>query len=51
MDISSFFFSGWPSLARILLVGAPDWWGTHLGQSIYLRELHGPMTRGLRLYP
>ena len=23
----------------ILLVGAPDWWGTHLGQSIYLREL------------
>lgn len=23
MDISSFFFSGWPSLARILLVGAP----------------------------
>ena len=25
----------------ILLVGAPDWWGTHLGQSIYLRELFG----------
>lgn len=23
MDISSFFFSGWPSLARILLVGTP----------------------------
>jgi phosphoribosylformylglycinamidine synthase len=23
----------------ILLVGAPDWWGTHLGQSTYLREL------------
>ena len=23
MDISSFFFSGWLSLARILLVGAP----------------------------
>ncbi len=23
----------------ILLFGAPDWWGTHLGQSIYLREL------------
>jgi len=23
----------------ILLVGAPDWWGTHLGQSIYLRDL------------
>jgi phosphoribosylformylglycinamidine synthase len=25
----------------ILLIGAPDWWGTHLGQSIYLRELFG----------
>jgi phosphoribosylformylglycinamidine synthase len=25
----------------ILLVGAPDWWGTHLGQSIYLRDLFG----------
>jgi phosphoribosylformylglycinamidine synthase len=25
----------------ILLVGAPDWWGTHLGQSLYLRELFG----------
>ena len=23
MDISSFFFAGWPSIARILLVGAP----------------------------
>jgi phosphoribosylformylglycinamidine synthase len=23
----------------ILLIGAPDWWGTHLGQSIYLRDL------------
>ncbi|MEO6395336.1 MAG: phosphoribosylformylglycinamidine synthase subunit PurL [Devosia sp.] len=23
----------------ILLVGAPDWWGTHLGQSVYLRDL------------
>jgi phosphoribosylformylglycinamidine synthase len=25
----------------ILLIGAPDEWGTHLGQSIYLRDLHG----------
>ncbi len=25
----------------ILLVGAPDSWGTHLGQSIYMRDLHG----------
>ena len=25
----------------IILVGAPPSWGTHLGQSIYLRELHG----------
>ncbi len=25
----------------ILLVGAPDSWGTHLGQSIYLRDLFG----------
>jgi phosphoribosylformylglycinamidine synthase len=25
----------------ILLIGAPDWWGTHLGQSIYLRDLFG----------
>lgn len=25
----------------ILLVGAPDWWGTHLGQSLYLRDLFG----------
>jgi phosphoribosylformylglycinamidine synthase len=23
----------------ILLFGAPDWWGTHLGQSIYLSQL------------
>jgi phosphoribosylformylglycinamidine synthase len=25
----------------ILLVGAPDGWGTHLGQSIYMRDIHG----------
>ena len=25
----------------ILLVGAPDWWGTHLSQSRYLRDLFG----------
>ncbi len=25
----------------IYLVGAPDAWGTHLGQSIWLREIHG----------
>jgi selenophosphate synthetase-related protein len=25
----------------ILLVGAPDAWGTHLGQSAWLRDLHG----------
>jgi len=25
----------------ILLVGAPPSWGTHLGQTIYLREIHG----------
>jgi phosphoribosylformylglycinamidine synthase len=25
----------------ILLIGAPDWWGTHLGQSIYLAHLFG----------
>jgi phosphoribosylformylglycinamidine synthase II len=25
----------------ILLAGAPAGWGTHLGQSIYLREVHG----------
>ena len=40
----------WSKMARvkfakkdecILLVGAPDEWGTHLGQSIYLRDLHG----------
>jgi phosphoribosylformylglycinamidine synthase len=38
----------WSKMARaafaaegeaILLFGAPDWWGTHLGQSIYLRDL------------
>jgi phosphoribosylformylglycinamidine synthase len=28
----------------ILLIGAPDWWGTHLGQSIYARELCGIKT-------
>ena len=40
----------WSKMARvkfakkdecILLIGAPDEWGTHLGQSIYLRDLHG----------
>lgn len=40
----------WSKMARaafaaegeaILLFGAPDWWGTHLGQSIYLRDLFG----------
>jgi phosphoribosylformylglycinamidine synthase II len=40
----------WRKMARIgfagegqpiLLLGAPDWWGTHLGQSIYLRDLFG----------
>ncbi len=40
----------WSKMARIgfaaegqaiLLVGAPDRFGTHLGQSIYLRDLHG----------
>ena len=40
----------WSKMARrgfaaegdlILLFGAPDWWGTHLGQSIYLRHIHG----------
>jgi phosphoribosylformylglycinamidine synthase len=40
----------WSKMARIafaaegeaiLLVGAPPGWGTHLGQSIYLREIHG----------
>ncbi len=25
----------------IILIGAPGTWGTHLGQSIYLREMHG----------
>ena len=40
----------WSKMARIgfagegeaiLLVGAPADWGTHLGQSIYLRDIHG----------
>lgn len=40
----------WQKMARIgfaaegqpvLLVGAPEGWGTHLGQSIYLRDVHG----------
>jgi phosphoribosylformylglycinamidine synthase subunit PurL len=40
----------WSKMARIrfvgedeciLLVGAPDAWGMHLGQSIYLRDIHG----------
>ena len=40
----------WAKMARIgfaeqdqpiLLVGAPEGWGTHLGQSIYLRDVHG----------
>ena len=40
----------WSKMARIgfaahgeliLLFGAPDWWGTHLGQSIYMRDMHG----------
>jgi phosphoribosylformylglycinamidine synthase II len=40
----------WSKMARlgfagegelILLFGAPDWWGTHLGQSIYMRDVHG----------
>jgi phosphoribosylformylglycinamidine synthase subunit PurL len=39
----------WSKMARIgfaaegeliLLFGAPDWWGTHLGQSIYVRDIH-----------
>lgn len=25
----------------IVLFGAPDWWGTHLGQSVYLRDIFG----------
>jgi phosphoribosylformylglycinamidine synthase len=25
----------------VLLAGAPPTWGTHLGQSVYLREIHG----------
>jgi phosphoribosylformylglycinamidine synthase II len=40
----------WSKMARtgfsgegecILLVGAPDQWGTHLGQSAWLRDIHG----------
>jgi phosphoribosylformylglycinamidine synthase len=40
----------WSKMARIvfaaenqpiLLVGAPAKWGTHLGQSVYLRDIHG----------
>jgi phosphoribosylformylglycinamidine synthase len=40
----------WSRMARIgfgqegetlLLVGAPAAWGTHLGQSVYLRDIHG----------
>ncbi len=40
----------WSKMARIkfaseneciLLVGAPDSWGTHLAQSIYMRDIHG----------
>ena len=40
----------WSKMARIgfagegeaiLLIGAPQGWGTHLGQSIYLRDIHG----------
>lgn len=40
----------WTKMARagfaaedeaIILVGAPPSWGTHLGQSIYLRDIHG----------
>jgi phosphoribosylformylglycinamidine synthase len=40
----------WSTMARIgfagenqviLLVGAPEWWGAHLGQSIYMRDIHG----------
>src|SRR5262245_34329544 len=40
----------WSKMARsgfaaegeaILLVGAPPTWGTHLGQSVYLRDIHG----------
>ncbi|UUP19236.1 phosphoribosylformylglycinamidine synthase subunit PurL [Nitratireductor thuwali] len=25
----------------VLLLGGPDGWGTHLGQSVYLRDIHG----------
>ncbi|MDO6963848.1 phosphoribosylformylglycinamidine synthase subunit PurL [Rhizobium alvei] len=42
--------SDWQDMARIrfageneciLLVGAPASWGTHLGQSVYMRDIHG----------
>jgi len=42
----------WASMARIgfaaegqtiLLVGAPAGWGSHLGQSVYMRDIHGRM--------
>ncbi len=42
--------SDWSKMARIrfaaqgeaiLLAGAPATWGTHLGQSVYLRDVHG----------
>lgn len=40
----------WAAMARIafsedneciLLIGAPPSWGTHLGQSVYMRDIHG----------
>jgi phosphoribosylformylglycinamidine synthase len=40
----------WAAMARIafsedneciLLIGAPSSWGTHLGQSVYMRDIHG----------
>jgi phosphoribosylformylglycinamidine synthase len=40
----------WSKMARagfaaegeaVLLIGAPEGWGTHLGQSVYLRDIHG----------
>ncbi|WEZ83350.1 phosphoribosylformylglycinamidine synthase subunit PurL [Rhizobium sp. 32-5/1] len=42
--------SDWSKMARIrfasegetiLLIGAPEGWGTHLGQTVYLRDIHG----------
>src|SRR5690606_33929600 len=42
--------SDWSRMARIafsgkgqaiLLAGAPEGWGAHLGQSVYLRDIHG----------